>query len=310
MRAKGTLALICALLGATVMVPIAEAATRESRNATKQARPGQAAAQAPSRPAAQPARTAAKPAEQRGRQVAALPVPPTPPRAAPAVRVVTPAATPVAMRAPLNPPPVARHIPPQEPARAIATALPLGRAQAAAMPGTPILPVSITSGLSCVPFARMATGMNISGNGGQWWHNAAGIYARGNLPERGAVLAMPGSGGMRMGHVAVVSRVVNSRTIEVDHANWGGPGLRRGQVLRGAVVIDVSDRNDWSAVRHQVGFDRDTFGRTYPVQGFIYNRPANERSILVRAPAREEVAEVPSPHVVQHMRLTAQLFGN
>ena len=62
--------------------------------------------------------------------------------------------------------------------------------------GTPILPVAQTGGLSCVPFVRMATGMNISGDARMWWHNAAGAYARGQAPERGSVLAFMSSGGL------------------------------------------------------------------------------------------------------------------
>ena len=197
---------------------------------------------------------------------------------------------------------------------AAATARPVAARGATAGLGTQVLPVNARSGLSCVPFARMATGMNISGNGGRWWHNAAGSYARGQQPERGSVLSFPGSGGMRSGHVAVVSRVVNSRTIQIDHANWGGPGLRRGQVLRGAVVVDVSDRNDWTAVRHQVGFDSTTFGRTYPTHGFIYNRPTSTRTMVAQlgvaeAGRFEEVAELTSPHAAQHLRLSSQAFG-
>ena len=128
-------------------------------------------------------------------------------------------------------------------------------------------------GISCVPYARMVTGMAVSGNGGQWWHNAAGTYARGQRPEPGSILAFPGSGGMRRGHVAVVSRVHGPRHIEIDHANWGGPGIRRGSVMRNVDVIDVSERNDWTQVRVQVGWEQGNFGRAYPTYGFIYNRP-------------------------------------
>ena len=35
------------------------------------------------------------------------------------------------------------------------------------------------------------------------------------------------------GHVAVVARVVSARELEIDHANWAGPGLRRGMIARG-----------------------------------------------------------------------------
>ena len=163
--------------------------------------------------------------------------------------------------------------------------------------------VASYGGISCVPYARMVTGMQISGNGGQWWHNAAGIYDRGQRPEPGAILAFPGSGGMSRGHVAVVSRVHGPRHIEIDHANWGGPGIPRGTVMRNVDVIDVSERNDWSLVRVQVGWEQGSFGRPYPTYGFIYNRPA--RSMMASfdgvssAAARpvstrfEEVAELP-----------------
>lgn len=128
-------------------------------------------------------------------------------------------------------------------------------------------------GISCVPYARQVTGMAISGNGRDWWHNAAGLYARNQRPEPGSVMAMPGTGAMRMGHVAVVERVVGPREIEIQHANWGGPGIRRGSVMHGVSVVDVSANNDWSAVRVQVGHSDNAFGRVYPVYGFIHNRP-------------------------------------
>ncbi len=128
--------------------------------------------------------------------------------------------------------------------------------------------------ISCVPYARAVTGMEISGNGRDWWHNAAGRYARGRRPEIGSILAFPASGGMRAGHVAVVSRIHHNRLIEIDHANWGGPGIRRGQVMRGVQVMDVSEDNSWTRVRVQVGWSAENFGREYPTYGFIHNRPA------------------------------------
>lgn len=153
-------------------------------------------------------------------------------------------------------------------------------------------------GISCVPYARQVTGMDISGNGRDWWHNAAGRYARGQRPERGSILSFPASGGMRMGHVAVVSRVVDARVIEIDHANWGGPGIRRGSVMRGVRVMDVSDANDWTRVRVQVGHSAEAFGRVYPTHGFIHNRPAGSMVAQADAPA----AQAQRPHAP----LTAQ----
>ena len=134
---------------------------------------------------------------------------------------------------------------------------------------------NFSGGISCVPYARSVTGMEISGNGRDWWHNAAGRYARGQRPQIGSVLAWPGSGGMGSGHVAVVSRVLNARLIEIDHANWGGPGISRGTVMRHVQVMDISDDNSWTRVRVQVGWTAQNFGREYPTYGFIHNRPAN-----------------------------------
>lgn len=218
-----------------------------------------------------------------------------------------PAARTATRAAPVRSAPVRHAIAPQEQAFA-ALATPVA-APAGMNIGTPILPVAATGGLSCVPFVRMATGMQISGDARHWWANAAGTYARGQVPERGAVLAFMGSGGMSRGHVGVVSRVVNARTILLDHSNWGGPGIRRGQVIRGAVVVDVSDRNDWTSVRVQVGHSAESFGRTYPTYGFIYNRPVGARIMTVQARGATEVAEAPTPHAAIHLRLAAETLG-
>jgi surface antigen len=133
-------------------------------------------------------------------------------------------------------------------------------------------------GISCVPFARAASGIELKGNATNWWDAAAGIYARGARPEQGSVLNFRSTGRMRLGHVAVVAKVINSREVEIDHANWAGPGARKGGVSRGIPVIDVSARNDWSEVR--VGLGRSgEFGSVYPTYGFIYDRP--DRGVMV-----------------------------
>ena len=155
-------------------------------------------------------------------------------------------------------------------------------------------------GISCVPFARSVSGIELKGNAANWWEAAAGVYERGNRPEPGSVMNFRATGHMRLGHVAVVARVIDSREVEIDHANWWGPGTRGG-VSRGIPVVDVSANNDWSAVR--VGLGRTgEFGSVYPTYGFIYDRPdrgtmvANNlpRAQIVRvatAGGYEEVAE-------------------
>jgi surface antigen len=127
-------------------------------------------------------------------------------------------------------------------------------------------------GLQCVPFARDNTGIELSGNASTWWHNAEGVYQRGAHPEVGSVLNFRANGRMRMGHVAVVSQVQDPRTVEIDHANWAGPGGGRGAVSRNITVVDVSPNNDWTAVRVALGHTGD-FGSVYPTYGFIYDRP-------------------------------------
>ena len=130
-------------------------------------------------------------------------------------------------------------------------------------------------GISCVPYARQATGIAIRGNGGEWWHNAAGRYARGHRPEPGAIMAFSPISKMPLGHVAVVQEVLGARKVLIHHANWGGPGISRGSIMSDVTVVDVSLHNDWSSVRVQVGWDRGSLGSIYPIQGFIYDRPDN-----------------------------------
>lgn len=153
---------------------------------------------------------------------------------------------------------------------------------------------SFATPISCVPYVRGVTGMEIIGNAHTWWASAAGVYARGHRPERGAVLSFKSSGGMRLGHVAMVSRIVGPREILVDHANWEGPGIRKGTVMHGVSVIDVSPENDWTAVRVQIGRSDEAYGRVYPTNGFIFNRAPGTIRMASTGEAFDEVAEAPA----------------
>jgi hypothetical protein len=143
---------------------------------------------------------------------------------------------------------------------------------AAARKAMALAPARYSGGgyLQCVTFARDVSGIHLSGNAHTWWHSAAGRFARGQRPEVGSVLNFRASGGMRMGHVSVVSRIVSTREILIDDANWAAPGQRKGMVRRGASVIDVSPNNDWTEVRVANGIG--SWGRVYPTYGFIYPR--------------------------------------
>lgn len=111
----------------------------------------------------------------------------------------------------------------------------------------------------------------VVGNAWQWWDKAAGQYARGDQPEPGSILNFRSNGRMRLGHVAVVTRVVNPRQIIVDQANWPSNSMRGG-ISHNVAVVDVSEANNWSAVRVELPHGGE-FGSVYPTYGFIYNRP-------------------------------------
>ncbi|MEO5586459.1 MAG: CHAP domain-containing protein [Novosphingobium sp.] len=144
--------------------------------------------------------------------------------------------------------------------------------------------------LQCVPYARQVSGVQSYGDAWTWWGQAAERYERGFRPRVGAVMAFKPHGGMRLGHVAAVSRIVNSRTVLLRHANWSPINGRRGQIENNVRAIDVSPDNDWSEVR--VWFDpiQNLGGTHWPVQGFIYNRPAKrlqDGTTLARATRRD-----------------------
>ena len=134
--------------------------------------------------------------------------------------------------------------------------------------------------IQCVAFARADTDIALSGNADDWWQNAQGVYARGTAPEIGSVLNFRANGRMRLGHVAVVTGVVDSRTIQIDQSHWNANGISRN-----VSVIDVSENNDWTAVRVELG-RQGTYGSIYPTYGFIYARPdATGRIVTARSDA-------------------------
>ena len=93
-----------------------------------------------------------------------------------------------------------------------------------------------------------------------------GRYERGQEPKVGAVLNFRPTGAMPQGHVAVVSKIIDSRTIELDHANWSRPGM----IERGVLAVDVSPAGDWSSVRVWYGPSGSLGLRESPTFGFIY----------------------------------------
>ncbi|MEA3388798.1 CHAP domain-containing protein [Sphingobium sp. CCH11-B1] len=120
--------------------------------------------------------------------------------------------------------------------------------------------------LQCVPYARIVSGVEIRGDALTWWDQAEGLYKRGNKPKKGAVLAFRPYGPMTLGHVAVVSRVLDDRRVLIRHANWSAPGAIEEDVL----ALDVSAEGDWSQVRVWHSPTGQMGARTNPTYGFIY----------------------------------------
>jgi surface antigen len=119
--------------------------------------------------------------------------------------------------------------------------------------------------LQCVPYAREHSAIKIMGDANTWWDKAAGKYERGSNPAGGAVMVLFNYASSGSGHVAVVRRVVSTREIRIDHANW----LNDGSIYVNDPVVDVSAANDWSQVKV---WNIKTGGwgtKTFPVKGFI-----------------------------------------
>ena len=120
--------------------------------------------------------------------------------------------------------------------------------------------------MTSVPFARAHSGVNIYGDAYTWWAQAqiAGYSERSN-PSTGAVMVLSGYSTSEHAHAAVVRRIVSSREIRIDHANW----LNNGAIFMDDPVADVSAANDWSRV---LVWNVETHAwstHTYVVQGFI-----------------------------------------
>ena len=122
----------------------------------------------------------------------------------------------------------------------------------------------------CAPFARVVSGIDIHGNANTWWGQAAGRYERGHAPRVGAVLAFQPTARMRIGHVAMVSRIVGEREVLLTHANWS----RRGGIEIDVRAVDVSEAGDWSKVRVWFAANHDLGTSSYPTSGFIYSGSA------------------------------------
>lgn len=128
-------------------------------------------------------------------------------------------------------------------------------------------------GWSCVPYARERSGIQLRGDAWTWWDAAAGRHERGRAPLNNSVLVLARSARLPRGHLAVVSRIVSPREIQVDHANWAS-GTSKGRVARGQPVLDVSPANDWSLVKVWHPSTMAWGVSVHPSRGFVHRAPA------------------------------------
>jgi hypothetical protein len=131
----------------------------------------------------------------------------------------------------------------------------------------------------CVPFARAASDIEIYGDAWTWWEKADGRYQRGHTPRQGAVIVFSKTSRLPLGHVAVVSQIVEKRVLMLTHANWSRQRGKRGHTEQDVTLFDVSDSNDWSQVKVWYQDADGLGGSIYSVAGFIYGgRRAKELS--------------------------------
>jgi len=136
----------------------------------------------------------------------------------------------------------------------------------------------------CVPFARAASGIQIYGDAWTWWSQADGKYDRGHRPKPGAVIVFSKTARLPMGHVAVVSEIVEKRVVMLTHANWSRQNGERGHAEQDVTLFDVSVDNDWSEVKVWYRDSNGLGGSIYPVSGFIYGTGKAASELTGRSP--------------------------
>ena len=156
-----------------------------------------------------------------------------------------------------------------------------GRSGSVASDGGVVYP-----GISCAPFARELSGIALYGEADSWWDQAAGHYNRANRPRLGSALVLRRESRLPSGHVSVVSRILGPRQIQVTQANWVA-----GELALDQLVVDVSERNDWTEVRVWWPPIGQLGSHPYPAYGFIEaTAPASHEELVNTAPTAARLA--------------------
>lgn len=129
--------------------------------------------------------------------------------------------------------------------------------------------------MTCVQYVRALTDFEIRGDGWMWWHRAQGVYPRGKRPRIGGVMVFGRQGNLPYGHVAVVSDIIDSRTVLVNHS-W----VRRLGLRCNALVVDTSAANDWSRVRVWHGPTNRLGVSHYRILGFVYPKDSRDSTVI------------------------------
>lgn len=123
-------------------------------------------------------------------------------------------------------------------------------------------------------------------------------------------MAFRSAGNMVLGHVAAVAKIVDARTVLLDHANWSPINGRRGQIERGVTAIDVSPENDWSQVRVWYAPIGGVGTTAWPVAGFIYAEPARSAPLGGSTSLAKAFAPVREPITAKPSRAFADAFAS
>lgn len=157
-------------------------------------------------------------------------------------------------------------------------------------------------GVECAAYARLHSDIKIFGDASTWWNQAVGKYMRGATPASGAVMVLYAYASSDHGHVAIVRRVVSSREIRVDHANW----LNDGSIYLNDPVQDVSDANDWSAIRVWNIKTGGWGAKIYPVQGFLETDRDSVPPDLARKAFGDDQGDIFNPPAESGFALTQE----
>jgi hypothetical protein len=133
--------------------------------------------------------------------------------------------------------------------------------------------------LNCVQYVKQVSPVALHGDAFEWWDAADGRYGRGNQPKPGSVMVFARSHHLPHGHVAVVQKQIDTRTVLIDHANWSRFAGHRGRVEQAVRVIDVSHHNDWSQVRVWYHSLSDLGQTVYDLRGFVYPRSTRQHPV-------------------------------